>query len=83
VASRAAAQTGIGESILKGMLPVVAAMMMGAMSKNTSAPAAGRAGMGTGGDALIGMLAPMLDSSRDGSMMDDVVGMVGQFLSRR
>jgi hypothetical protein len=32
VASRAAAQTGIGESILKGMLPVVAAMMMGAQS---------------------------------------------------
>jgi hypothetical protein len=29
------------------------------------------------------MLTPVLDSNRDGSMVDDVVGMLGRFLSRR
>ena len=38
VASRAAAQTGIGEGVLKSMLPIVAAMMMGTMSKQVSRP---------------------------------------------
>jgi hypothetical protein len=33
--------------------------------------------------ALLGMLAPVLDSNRDGSMVDDVVGVVGRLLSRR
>jgi len=29
------------------------------------------------------MLAPMLDSNRDGSMVDDVVGMIGKFMGGR
>jgi len=85
VASRAAAQTGIGEGVLKSMLPVVAAMMMGTMSKQM-APSGGAAQAGVapsgGGAALIGMLAPMLDSNHDGSMIDDVIGIIGRF-SRR
>lgn len=47
VASRAAAQTGISEGVLKSMLPVVAAMMMGTMSRQSQAgrsrPASARA----------------------------------------
>jgi hypothetical protein len=85
VASNAAAQTGIGESVLKSMLPVVAAMMMGQMSKQVARPAAMQAGAGagaTGGSALLGMLTPMLDSNRNGTILDDVVGMIGRFSSR-
>ncbi len=82
VASRAAERTGIGESVLKGMLPVVATMMMGAMSKQAGQPAGLQTGAGGGANALLGMLAPMLDSNRDGSMVDDVVGMLGKFLKR-
>jgi hypothetical protein len=78
IASRVAAQTGIGENVLKNMLPVVAAMMMGAMSKQMSRPG-GQAGVPSGGESLIGMLTPMLDSNRDGSIVDDVVGMIGRF----
>jgi hypothetical protein len=83
VASRAAAQTGIGADVLKSMLPVIAAMMMGSMSQQVSRPSAQQAGVGSGGDALLGMLTPMLDANRDGSMVDDVIGLIGRFTSGR
>jgi hypothetical protein len=83
VASQAAAQTGIGEGVLKSMLPVVAAMMMGAMSKRLGQPAAATsADVGMPGN-LLGMLTPALDANRDGSMVDDVAGLVGRLLSGR
>jgi len=82
VATRAAAQTGIGESVLKAMLPVVAAMMMGTISKNVAQSGMTNAGGGPGGETLLGMLTPMLDSNRDGSMVDDVIGMIGRFTGR-
>ena len=78
VASRASAQTGIGEGVLKSMLPVVAAMMMGTMSKQAAGTGGVQASLSSGG-SLLGMLAPMLDSNRDGSMVDDVLGMLGRF----
>jgi hypothetical protein len=82
VATRAAAQTGIGENVLKSMLPLVAAMMMGTMSKQVAQPSASQAGVGASGASLLGMLTPMLDSNRDGSIVDDVVGMIGRFSGR-
>lgn len=83
VASRASAQTGIGEGVLKSMLPVIAAMMMGTMSKQVTQPAGQQTGaVPSGGDTLFGMLAPMLDSNRDGSVVDDVVGMLGRLSGR-
>ena len=82
LAGQAAAQTGIGEGVLKAMLPVVAAMMMGAMSKRVGQPAALGASTGDGG-GLLGMLTPALDSNRDGSVVDDVAGLVSRLLSGR
>ncbi len=77
VATRASAQTGIGADILKQMLPMVAAMMMGAMSKRATQPG----GASPGGDGgLLDMLSPMLDQNRDGSAIDDVLGSVGKWL---
>jgi len=81
VASRAAAQTGISEGVLKRMLPVVAAMAMGAMSKNMTTSQAPATGARPAGD-LLGMLTPMLDSNRDGSIVDDVMGMLGRITGR-
>jgi hypothetical protein len=81
VADRAAAQTGIGAGVLKSMLPVVAAMAMGAMSKRMSASPTQAAGSAPSGD-LFSMLTPMLDAGRDGSIVDDVVGMLGRFGGR-
>src|SRR4029453_17276282 len=71
----------IGENVLKSMLPLVAAMMMGTMSKQGAQPGS-QAGVGASGASLIGMLTPMLDSNRDGSIVDDVVGMIGRFSKR-
>jgi hypothetical protein len=86
VASRAATQTGLGEGVLKSMLPVVAAMMMGTMSKQTVPAGASQAGVAAGGPgggaALLGLLTPMLDSNRDGSVIDDVIGILGRFSGR-
>jgi hypothetical protein len=82
VATRAAAQTGIGASVLKGMLPVVAAMMMGAMSKGLTSPAAPPMTSPAAGGSLLGMLTPMLDANRDGSIVDDVMGMLGRMSGR-
>ncbi len=81
VASQASAQTGIGAGVLKQMLPVVAAMMMGTMAKRV-AQRPGQAAS-VGGSDLLGMLTPMLDSNRDGSAVDDMLGMVGRLFSGR
>ena len=85
VAARAAQSSGVGPDILKQMLPVVAAMVMASMAKQAKAgPATTGAGVGLpGGGGLMDMLGPMLDTNRDGSMMDDVAGMLGKFLGGR
>jgi hypothetical protein len=78
VASQASAQTGLGEGVLKQMLPIVAAMAMGALSKQqSSAPMSMSAGGGLGG-----MLGGLLDRNQDGSVVDDVAGILGNFLKR-
>ena len=80
VASRAAAQTGIGADLLKRMLPMVATLVMGTLARRTSQqgmPAAGGSGGG-----LMGLLGGVLDSNRDGSMVDDVIGILGRTLGR-
>ena len=79
VASRAAAQTGLRADLLKRMLPIVATLVMGTLARKTSqtgAPAAAGAG------GLMGLLGGALDQNRDGSMVDDVIGILGRTLSR-
>jgi len=77
--SRALAQhvsgnTGISDSIIKQMLPIVASMAMGALAKNNnSSNAAAQPAEG---------LMGMLDFDRDGSAVDDVVGLLGKFFAR-
>lgn len=82
VADRASNQTGLPVDMLKKMLPVVATMAMGALSKNTAQQGIrSRSAAAPGGD-LLGMLTPMLDADGDGSMADDLLGMASKFLSR-
>jgi len=89
VAQRASAQSGVGADILKQMLPVVASLVMGAMAKKQfggasaqPGPAPQLGGQG-GGGGLLDMLTPMLDADRDGSMVNDVIGMIGKFMGGR
>jgi hypothetical protein len=79
VASSAASQTGLSSDVLKQMLPLVATLVMGALARQTSAArTSAAASPQTAG--IMGSLESMLDQNRDGSMVDDVVGMMGKFL---
>lgn len=83
VAARAAAQTGIGTDVLKRMLPLVATLMMGALARQTSASTTGTTpGLAGAGGGLLNMLGATLDSNRDGSIVDDVMGMLGGALRK-
>jgi hypothetical protein len=74
VASRAAAQTGIGADILKKLLPIAAALVMGSLSRQR----AGGPDRPAAGAGLFDMLTPMLDGNRDGSVVDDILGHAGR-----
>lgn len=75
LASEAAAQTGLDPALLKKMPPAVAALLMGGLSKQgASLPGAESAGQAdTGG--IGAMLGALLDADKDGSVVDDLVGM--------
>jgi hypothetical protein len=76
VAGQAAQQTGIGPDIMKQMLPLVATMVMGSLSKQNASAASGE---NSGGS----FLTSLLDQNRDGGIADDVAGMLGRFLGGR
>lgn len=89
VARNASKQTGISDSIIKKMLPVIAAMVMGSLSKKveslggdvmgstrgtgTQAPDSSSGGLGS-------IIGGFLDADQDGSMLDDLLGMAGRFM---
>lgn len=77
VAARASERTGIGSDVLKQMLPLVATLAMGALSKQASTTRGPASAPQSG---VLDMLTPLLDSNRDGSITDDVMGMFGKFL---
>lgn len=84
VASRAAGQTGVSADVLKQMLPLAATLMMGALAKQSSGAASLGAATGSGaGGGIASMLTPLLDQNRDGSIVDDVTSMLGQFVKRQ
>jgi len=92
VVAQAAQGAGLDASLLNKMLPVVAAMAMGALNKQAAGSAmnSGAGGMGGlggllgsplgGGGAQTGgaggLLNALLDHDRYGSIVDDVLGML-------
>ncbi len=78
VATRASGKTGLSSSLLKKMLPVIASLAMGALSKKViggNRSASTRASNG-------GLLSSLLDSDKDGSIWDDVLGMAAKSMLR-
>lgn len=73
VASHAAQKTGISDSILKQMLPIVAAMAMGSLSKQSKKPEIS--------DLLMGALAGQMGGQKSGG--GGLAGMVGSMLGGR
>lgn len=82
VASRAAQSTGVDSTILKQMLPMLASAAMGVMAKNGlgSAAAASNPLSGAQSGGIGDLLTGFLDADKDGSVMDDVLGMASRFL---
>ena len=84
VAAQAAEQTGLGSDLMKQMLPIVASLAMGALSKQSAGN--NLAGMVQGGQSsgVMGLLGSFLDQNRDGSMVDDVLkGVAGRLFGGR
>ncbi len=81
VAAETGAQTGISPEVIKRMLPLVATLVMGAMSRQA---ASGNAPLtpGAGSGGLLEMLGGALDSNKDGSPLDDITGMIGRAFGR-
>ncbi|MFB3923696.1 MAG: DUF937 domain-containing protein [Terriglobia bacterium] len=74
VANNAAAQTGIGADVLKKMLPVVATMAMGALSKQRSSAGPQALSGSPGSSGLMGVLGQFLGSGQGGSSAGDILG---------
>ncbi len=69
VAAQVAQSTGVSGDVIKKMLPQIAMMAMGAMGKGAHARGAKSGGLGS--------LMSMLDMDKDGSPIDDIMGMLG------
>ena len=82
VAAQAGAQTGLGPEVMKRMLPLVATLVMGAMSRQATASGASSLTSAAGAGGLLDLLGGALDQNRDGSMLDDIGGMLGRTFGR-
>ena len=78
VAARASEQAGIGADVLKKMLPMVATLVMGALSKRTASVPSSASETAAGG-----FMNLLLDQNRDGSLADDAIGILGRFMGGR
>jgi len=87
LASHVSGNTGVSSDILKQMLPVVASAFMGALGKkfsNSSAAASAELAGLTGtqnissddNSGIMGMITGLLDTDKDGSVADDILGMI-------
>lgn len=79
VANRASKSSGLSSTVLKKMLPVVASLVMGALSKKVLGSGSGAT---TSRSNSGGLLTSLLDSDRDGSIWDDVLGLAARTMLR-
>lgn len=82
IAARAGAQTGLGPEVLKRMLPLVATLVMGAMSRRAAAANDSSLTSGASAGGLLDMLGGALDRNHDGSALDDLSGIIGRTFGR-
>jgi hypothetical protein len=75
VAGQASQQTGLGADLLKQMLPVVAAMTMGVLSKQAAGPQVDR---GAGG--MLGTLDSLLGGGQAQSTASGLIGILGRLM---
>jgi len=77
----AAKKTGLPTGMMKMMLPILASIVMGYLSKQRrSAPIPQSRGRGSSGGGLGGLLGSLLDSDKDGSIADDLIRMATRYI---
>jgi len=79
VANRVSKKSGVSSTILKKMLPVLASLAMGALSKGVFGGSKAGASNNASAGGLVGAL---LDSDRDGSIWDDVLKLAAKTMLR-
>jgi hypothetical protein len=77
VASQASEQTGLGTDLLKQMLPVVAAMAMGALTKHAVSQAGDQAPSARG---TLGTLGSLLGGGQASSSAGALMGILGRLM---
>jgi hypothetical protein len=80
VAARAAESSGVDSSVLKKMLPMLASVVMGAMAQQGFGAGAASQVTADQHSGLGGTLTGFLDADKDGSILDDVLGMAGKLM---
>lgn len=80
VAGHAAAKTGLDSGIIRKMLPLIASVAMGALSKKAGGAGLLSAAL-SGGQASsgLGLISSFLDSDKDGSIADDLLNLAKRF----
>ena len=80
IAGQASAKTGLDAGILKKMLPFIATMTMGAMTKKASGGNnLSQLAPGKQSSSLLGSLSSFLDADKDGSITDDLLDLGKKF----
>lgn len=76
VAANAAAKTGLSSALIKKMLPVVATIAMGALTKRAGSEGIlGQATASNNSGDAVGILKSLLDSDNVSSILDDVLSL--------
>jgi len=81
VAKHVEQETGFSASIIKSILPMLAPMIIGALTKR-SAPiqSNNQLNPNSSGGGIEDMLRNLIDQDHDGSIIDDVMGMATKFI---
>lgn len=78
VAKHVEQETGVSSSIIKSVLPMLAPMIIGALTKK-SAPTINN-NTSSQSSGIEDMLTNLIDQDHDGSMIDDIMGMATKYL---
>jgi len=79
VAGRAAQETGLSSDLLRRMLPILATVAMGMLSKQTQGMRPVGAQRQSTGSPAFDILNQVLDTNQDGSVVDDLLNMARKF----
>jgi len=84
VAARAAKQTGADKSMIKKMLPMLAAAAMGILSKQSSSSNASALQAGDqSSNSIMTVVQSVLDADNDGSIVDDLFDAASGFFDNK